>query len=286
MDQYEASHLEQWNNVAEDSKKWSIIFEETVQQLTDRLIELARIKPGGDNRVLDIATGIGEPAISAAKMIPNTGFVVGIDISPRMISIAEKRATSLGLKNLRFIVGDIEKVDLISLPISTFDSALCRWGLMFLPNLEVGLKNIYNLLNMGGRFAAAVMGEPSKVPLLNVPMRILREQLKLPNEKLNGRPGVFNLSDRTLLETSFTNIGFQDVYMEEIDIVFRFSSPQVYTVFIGEVSAPIRVLLEGMAKTTREEIRRKISEHVRVNYTEANGTVTMHNQSLCIVGRR
>jgi ubiquinone/menaquinone biosynthesis C-methylase UbiE len=58
------------------------------------LVELAEIKPG--QRILDIATGIGEPALTAARIVGSTGHILAIDISTEMIAIAKQRAASNG----------------------------------------------------------------------------------------------------------------------------------------------------------------------------------------------
>ena len=89
--------------------------------------------------VLDIATGIGEPAITAANRVGQNGHVLATDISPQMLSVAKQRAISLGLQNvIEFKDGDIETIEL---PSSMFDAVLCRWGLMFLPDLKAGLSD-------------------------------------------------------------------------------------------------------------------------------------------------
>ena len=59
-------------------------------KISQRLIELAQIKPG--LRVLDVATGIGEPSITAAKVIGASGHVLATDISRQMLAIAKERA--------------------------------------------------------------------------------------------------------------------------------------------------------------------------------------------------
>ena len=56
---------EGWDSVAGGWKEWWMPIEKGAQKLIQRLIELAEIKPG--QRVLDIATGIGEPSITADK---------------------------------------------------------------------------------------------------------------------------------------------------------------------------------------------------------------------------
>jgi enediyne biosynthesis protein CalE5 len=71
-----------------------------------------------------------------------------------MLSIAKQRAISLDLSDMiEFKVGDTETIDL---PISTFDAALCRAGIMLLPDLKAGLLNIHRSLIEGGRLSAAV----------------------------------------------------------------------------------------------------------------------------------
>jgi ubiquinone/menaquinone biosynthesis C-methylase UbiE len=167
--QYKKGQRQGWDSVAEGWQKWWKTFEHDAQKANKKLVELAEIEEG--DRVLDIATGIGEPAITAAKKVGAKGYVLATDISPKMLSVAKQRADSFGLQNIvEFKEIDAEKITLdlqgkqpSSLP---FDVVLCRWGLMFFPNLASALTNIYQLLLPGGRVAAAVWSEPAKVPKL------------------------------------------------------------------------------------------------------------------------
>jgi 2-polyprenyl-3-methyl-5-hydroxy-6-metoxy-1,4-benzoquinol methylase len=61
-----------------------------------------------------------------------------------MLAIAKERAVSLGLQDIiEFRESDIEALELAS---SSFDAILCRWGLMFLPNLDSTLNHIFSAL--------------------------------------------------------------------------------------------------------------------------------------------
>jgi enediyne biosynthesis protein CalE5 len=51
-------------------------------------------------RALDMTTGIGEPAISTAKIVDKNGHVTATDISTEMLAIAEERARSPGLNDI------------------------------------------------------------------------------------------------------------------------------------------------------------------------------------------
>ena len=102
-------------------------------KVSDRLIELAGIRPG--HRVLHIATGIGEPAISTAKIVGKNGYVTATDISTEMLAIAEERARCLGLHGIM----DFKQRDAENLELGTnqvFDAILCRWGIDVSPEFR------------------------------------------------------------------------------------------------------------------------------------------------------
>jgi ubiquinone/menaquinone biosynthesis C-methylase UbiE len=150
--QYKEKERQKWDSVANGWQKWWKLIERDGVKLSRRLIELAKIKPG--SRVLDISTSVGEPALTAAIQMGKTSHILATDISPQMLSVAKQRAISSGLEDMiELKEGDTETIDL---PTSTFDAALCRAGLMFLPDLDAGLSNIYQSLKEGGHFAAAV----------------------------------------------------------------------------------------------------------------------------------
>jgi ubiquinone/menaquinone biosynthesis C-methylase UbiE len=96
--QYKEAERQSWNSVANNWQKWWKTIEKGAEKGSRRLIELAEIKPG--SRVLDIATGIGEPAITAANEVGNTGHVLVTNTSPQMQSVAKHRAISLGSQNV------------------------------------------------------------------------------------------------------------------------------------------------------------------------------------------
>jgi ubiquinone/menaquinone biosynthesis C-methylase UbiE len=104
-EQFKIAQRQRWDSVAEGWKEWWQTVEVAAQKVSDRLVELAQIKPG--QKVLDIATGIGEPAITAIRKlagygnnIDGTGYVLATDVSTKMLTIAKQRATELGLQDI------------------------------------------------------------------------------------------------------------------------------------------------------------------------------------------
>ncbi|MBV9668009.1 MAG: methyltransferase domain-containing protein, partial [Nitrososphaeraceae archaeon] len=137
--QYKLDQRQGWDSAASGWKNWWQVTEKGPQKISNRLVELAQIKPGYE--VLDIATGIGEPAVTAAKVVGSKGHVLAIDISSQMLEIAKERSVSLGLQDIiEFRESDIETLEL---PSSSFDAIVCRFGLMFLPNLDNTLNHIF-----------------------------------------------------------------------------------------------------------------------------------------------
>ncbi|MGH9925520.1 MAG: class I SAM-dependent methyltransferase, partial [Nitrososphaeraceae archaeon] len=222
--QFKQGQRESWDSVAAEWQKWWKTTETAAEKVSRRLIELAEIKPG--SKVLDIATGIGEPAITAAKKVGDGGHVLATDISPQMLSIAKQRAISLGLQNvIEFKEGDAETIDLQT---STFNAELCRFGLMFLPDLKTGLSNLYRSLVHGGRLAAAVWASPDKVPFIALALNTVMKETNSP-QPASGIPGPFSLSDENILTDSFINSRFTDINIDRINVVFNFNSAEDYT---------------------------------------------------------
>ena len=79
-----------WSAAATPWAKWWEVFERGAQSVNDRLVELACIAPG--QRVLDIASGLGEPSFTAARRVGPNGLVLGVDFAPDMVARAAARA--------------------------------------------------------------------------------------------------------------------------------------------------------------------------------------------------
>jgi SAM-dependent methyltransferase len=268
-----------WDNVASGWQAWWPTFEHVAQKVSDKIVELAEIKPG--DRVLDIATGIGEPATTAAKRVKPNGNVVATDLSPQMLAIAKTRARSLGLDSvIEFRESDAEALDF---PNSTFNAILSRWGLMFLPNLPAALIRIRRLLTPDGRLSAAVWSTPSKVPLLDLAFSTVRKQINAPMPP-PGTPGPFALADVDTLKRLFTEAGFKEIRIDTLQITFGFDSPDSYTRFHQQIAAPIQAMLSSHTEERKRRVWNSVTEAVW-QYADSHGRINLDNEVICIVGK-
>jgi enediyne biosynthesis protein CalE5 len=279
--QYKEEVRDGYDNAAPGWKKWWNTMEKATEGVSKRLVELAEIKPS--SKVLDLATGLGEPALTAAKQVGKTGNVLAIDISSQMLSFAKQRAIGLGLQDIvEFKQGDAETIDL---PPSTFDAALCRWGLMFLPNPKAGLSNIYSSLVKGAHFAAAVWATPEKVPFISVPMNIVLKETNSPPPP-PIIPGPFSMSDENNLKRVFEESGFIYPVTERINVVSNFDSSDEFTTFTIEHGGPtLQKILAGQTNERRQQILKAISKGTE-KYADNTGKVTFKNEAILIVARK
>lgn len=276
---YKAGQRRDWTQAAEGWKKWWKTLETVLGPVGDRLVQLADVRPG--HRVLDVATGIGEPALTAARVVGPTGSVVGTDISPGMLDLARERARELAAGNVEFHEMDAEALDL---PDSSFDAVLCRFGLMFLPDVDRGLESVHRLLVPGGRFAASVWGPPERVPNSRVTFGAINRVLKLPPPG-PGTPGVFSLADAGGLADKFRAAGFTEVQTETLVARGEFASLEDYVLYLQEISAPINNLLADETPDRRAEVWQAVTE-ANEEFVSSDGKLHLSGESILVAGRK
>ncbi len=143
-----------WDLAAEDYEQlWQV----PLAEAQAAMLVLASLESG--DHVLDVACGTGLVSFEAARAVGTNGYVLGIDLSGRMLDSAARRASEVRLSNCSFVRMDAETLDL---PDAQYDVVLCGLGLMYMPNPERALREMRRVLTPGGRMSLAVWGERSK----------------------------------------------------------------------------------------------------------------------------
>jgi demethylmenaquinone methyltransferase/2-methoxy-6-polyprenyl-1,4-benzoquinol methylase len=117
-----------------------------------RLLQLTGVQPG--DRVLDVCCGTGDIALSLARC---GAWVVGLDFSGPMLSVAYRRARSGLPSQLHFV-----QADALRLPFrdACFDIVTMGYGLRNLANCEGGLRELHRVAKRGGRLVLLDFGKP------------------------------------------------------------------------------------------------------------------------------
>lgn len=270
---------QQWDSVAAGWKKWWRTIENDAQHVSKRMLELAEVGPG--QRVLDIATGIGEPALMAASRVGPAGRVVATDISSQMLDIARERASASGLMNVEFIEADVARLDF---PDGSFDAVLCRWGVTSLPDTSNTLIAIRRMLTPGGSFATSIWeAGPKGRPMAGIAAAVAQEMFDLPSPRsadpsLSGSAG-------NALEKEMIHAGFADVRVEEMTMALEFSSAEECTQYLMDVSPEFSALLCDKSPAQQAEYQQRLAGKLR-QYVMIDGSVRIPNVTICAVGRR
>lgn len=111
------------------------------------LVRFAGLKAG--ERVLDVGTGTGVVAITAARM---GAKVTGLDLTPELLSRAKHHADIAGTPSITWDEGDVEKLPYKD---GEFEVVLSQFGHMFAPRPELATKEMLRVLRPGGRIAFA-----------------------------------------------------------------------------------------------------------------------------------
>ena len=111
---------------------------------TRRLLTEAGVVAG--MRVLDLGSGAGDVALLVAELVGPTGAVVGVDLDPGALAVANERAAAGGLSNVSFAAGDLRTVELAG----DFDAVVGRLVLMYVPEPAGALRRLAGLLRPGG----------------------------------------------------------------------------------------------------------------------------------------
>jgi SAM-dependent methyltransferase len=230
-----------WTAVAPGWKRHDAYFTRATAAASEKMLDAAGVGPG--KRVLDVATGVGEPALAAARRVGAGGFVLGTDFVEPMLAYAREKAAAAGLRNVEFRCVDGEALDERA---GSFDAVTIRWGIMFMPDALACLRSAHRALASGGRVAVACWAGPERNPWGALPAGILMRKAGIPSPP-PGAPGVFAYADPKRLEGALVEAGFQHVVVEPVDLpMIDFDTFDEYWTWTRELVGPVASMLEKL----------------------------------------
>jgi len=181
------------------------VFESMIAPAGEAAVAFAAVEPG--EHVLDIGCGGGPTTFELARRVLPGGRVVGLDLAPGLIEVANARLASLPLENVEFVAADATTVDLGE---GRFDCLFSRFGVMFFDDPIKAFSNLRRMLAPGGRGAFAVWGPPAENPWIRDLMQVASEFIEIPKPDLT-LPGMFAFSDEARVTETLGQAGFSRV---------------------------------------------------------------------------
>jgi SAM-dependent methyltransferase len=237
---YKETTRVQWQDAAEAWHRWDPVFDRWLGPATELMLDTAGVQEGA--RVLDIAAGSGGQSIAAAR---RGATVLATDISSNILDEAAAAARAAGVASVATRVMDGESLDVEP---GSFDAAISRLGLMYLPDKQAALLEAARALRPGGRYAALVFAEPDRNRFFSVPISIIRTNAELP-PPVPGMPGPFSavgLGD--LLEAA----GFRDVEVNRVEAPLELADAAECTRLERESFGALHQMLAGLTEAERE----------------------------------
>ena len=237
-----------WDKFSAGWKKWDTLVLDWLAPVGDELIRSVVLRE--DSRVLDVASGTGEPGLTVARLVPK-GTVTMTDLADRMLAVAEENAARRGIANI-----ETRQCDVGALPFddATFDAVTCRFGLMFFPDLMMGLKEMMRVAKPGARISCAVWGVPAKNAWATTMMSTIAAHVAVPAPSPD-KPGLFRCAAPGSTAGLFREAGLKNVVEAEVVGDLQFQSPEEYWEMLSEVAAPVAAGLSKADASTRAAIR-------------------------------
>ena len=251
-----------WNSFgrANASQKWRRQSAAMGSDMTRAIVEAAQVQPG--MRVLDVACGTGEPAISLAALLADTGEVVGVDLSPAPLKIAEERAAQRGLANARF-----EQADAHHLPFTdnSFDCITSRLGIMFFSDLPRALAEMRRVLRPAGRAVLLVWGamdQPYFQTTIGTVLRMLPDAI-VPESGIR----MFALGTDGALSKALRESGFATIEERSVTVDWTWlGTPEEVWEYFQDVAVPFASFLQSIPAERRPVIDAEVLKAIRQYY--------------------
>jgi ubiquinone/menaquinone biosynthesis C-methylase UbiE len=277
LDQIRDQQQATWDKFSAGWKKWDELVLNWLAPVGTELLNGAQLRV--NSYVLDIASGTGEPALSAAAKCPE-GKVMMTDLAEQMLAVAKENAARRGLRNV-----EARQCDAGALPFAdnTFDAVTARFGFMFFPDVLGSARECARVAKAGARVCTAVWNVPDKNPWATIIMGTITKVMGLPPPPA-GAPGLFRCAAPGYMAGIFREAGLKRVTEKEVPAPVEFNNPEQYFTFMNEIAAPV---VAGMAKAD-EGTRAKIKEIVigLASQSSVGGKTRLNGSAIVVCGEK
>lgn len=249
---------QEWITGAAAWRKWHDPFAAMSRAATEAIVAAARAAP--EMRVLDIASGTGEPALALAAAVAPGGMVIATDLVAEMLADIGELARRQGLTNLTARQADAE-----ALPFDneSFDAVTCRFGVMNFADAPRALREMRRVLRPGGRAAFIAWGPRDQNPFFMVTAAPLMKHLQMPAPQ-PGAPNTFKFAQPGSLTAALLAAGFREVAEETRAVRWIWPGPpEEFWAAAAEYGPSFRQLVRQLPPEQIDEAVAEILANVR-----------------------
>ncbi len=213
-------------------------FPETARRMVDYL----NLKI--DDQLLDVCTGTGVVALTAAEKIIE-GKVTGIDLSSGMLQQAKNKAANKKLNNTVFLQMDLDHLEF---PDATFDVATSSFGIFFLEDMSRAMSNIVRTVKPGGKVTISSFTGDAFSPMADLFVKRF-ESMGREVPPLSWK----RLATNELLEELFNAAGITKVTIHHEPLGYNMTTAQMWWDVVW--NAGWRSLLNQLSEQEQKEFK-------------------------------
>ena len=252
-----------WHKIAEKFDMWLPY----IKPAGDNMLEAVSVQKG--DKVLDIASGTGEPALTLAQQMGNSIHIIGTDAAEGMVKVAQEKVDRLGLENIEFMAMSGDNLEFSD---NTFDKLICRFGIMFFDDVLAGLKEMCRVLKSDGAFAFAVWNTAETMPVMQWSYQAFKN--KIADDELPPIDMVTSMSVPGVLQNLLIRAGYTDLAITRHTLDYRFDSFESYCDIV-EASDILKMQFDALPDALRSTVKDEVARFAQDFVTE-NGLVVPH----------
>ncbi|MDH4346040.1 MAG: methyltransferase domain-containing protein [Thermoleophilia bacterium] len=279
MNELPGDQIESWRSVAEGWARQREALWRATRALSERMVELLDPRPG--ERVLELAAGSGDTGFLAAARLGPEGRLLSTDAAPEMVAAAARRAEELGLTNVELSVVDAAAT---GLPGASVDGALCRFGVMLVPDCDAAARELARVVRPGGRVVLAVWAEARGNPWLSAVGRAALE-LGLIERPTPDEPGPFRLADPGRLRRLVEEAGLRVDVLEDAEVTWRAASLDEWWAIAQDTSQLVRTLAARLGEAGLATLREHAAGGLRAHARPDGSLVVPGKARVVLAGR-
>jgi ubiquinone/menaquinone biosynthesis C-methylase UbiE len=241
-----------------------------IRTVADHVVRSARIRAG--ERVLDVACGTGNTALMARA---RGAAVTGLDLTPELLAVAEKRAAEEGYDDITWKAGDAENLPFAD---GSFDVVVSSCGLMFAPDQQKVADEVARVTRRGGRIAIQAWTREGGLGRM---FAVTGKYVAPPP----GVPSPFEWGDETKVRQMF-GAAFRDYRFERYDCPeFADAPEQIADLFLDRYG-PTHRAFQSLPPEKAAAYRNDLIDLYRSYVTPADGKVRWGREYIITLATR
>jgi SAM-dependent methyltransferase len=229
-------------------------------------------------RVIDVAAGSGNFTFAAAR---RGASVLATDFAPGMIELLRLEMERNGLAGrVRTAVMDGQNLDV---PDESFDVAASIFGVLFFPDQDRGLRELYRVLAPAGRAVVSTWAAPPRGEMSALLSNAMSKAM--PNAPApNGPPPWAALGEAGTFRQRMLDAGFSRAHVVELRHVWVFDTLDIFTGMITRCAPPAVALFAMMTEEQRTTLLGAVRDDFRAR--QGDGPYAVTHEAVIAVGTK